>query len=332
MARQFGRSLACWPALSIAGARVTHRAPFPLPVHVNAAQTEAELAALRRSVARGLPCGSAAWTQRTARRLGLEYTLRLRERPEKASAGKMALGNEFRHNYILFSSHRHRILVSRGVKSLRRPRYAANRLRVKGQTMKRLLLGGLVCAALVLLVKDITVAQTTEASLKDLPDFQTLAHRVAPYIDAAAMLQASGKDKASATLLKLAKDREHDDQVIVLCRMLFVPKAKGEFRRPLIGAAHFLGGTDYADWPLEPIEWVDGVPFVITQGYSLRGKAEPAEVYLKYCIENCAWNGVQFKPKSDQEMRKALDKLLASPKWKAQLDDAEKAFLSSQVR
>jgi hypothetical protein len=37
-----------------------------------AAPTEAELAALRRSVARGLPYGSAAWTQRTARRLGVE--------------------------------------------------------------------------------------------------------------------------------------------------------------------------------------------------------------------------------------------------------------------
>jgi hypothetical protein len=41
---------------------------------------------LRRSVARGLPYGSAAWTQRTARRLGLEYTLRPRGWPKKASA------------------------------------------------------------------------------------------------------------------------------------------------------------------------------------------------------------------------------------------------------
>jgi hypothetical protein len=64
-----------------------HPAPAHSFKHVNAAPAEAELAALRRSVARGLPYGSAAWTQRTARRLGVEYTLRPRGQPKKASAG-----------------------------------------------------------------------------------------------------------------------------------------------------------------------------------------------------------------------------------------------------
>jgi putative transposase len=50
---------------------------------VNAIQTEAELAALRRSVAKGTPFGSPTWTERTARRLGLEFTLRSRGRPRK---------------------------------------------------------------------------------------------------------------------------------------------------------------------------------------------------------------------------------------------------------
>ena len=66
---------------------------------------------------------------------------------------------------------------------------------------------------------------------------QTGAFRVDPYIRAAATLQSLGKDKAIDTLLKLAENREQDSQVIVLCRMLFVKKAKGEFRRPYIGAA-----------------------------------------------------------------------------------------------
>ena len=39
------------------------------------------LAALRQSVARGRPFGDARWTARTARRLGLEHTLRPRGRP-----------------------------------------------------------------------------------------------------------------------------------------------------------------------------------------------------------------------------------------------------------
>jgi putative transposase len=50
---------------------------------VNQPQTEAELEALRQSVHRNQPFGSAHWTQRTAKRLGLEHTLRSRGRPRK---------------------------------------------------------------------------------------------------------------------------------------------------------------------------------------------------------------------------------------------------------
>jgi hypothetical protein len=49
--------------------------------HVHNPQTEAELTALRRSVVRGSPFGEASWQQRTAKRLGLQSTLRPRGRP-----------------------------------------------------------------------------------------------------------------------------------------------------------------------------------------------------------------------------------------------------------
>jgi len=52
---------------------------------VHQPQTEAELSALRRSVQRGTPFGGPRWTQRAARDLGLEFTLRPRGRPRKAS-------------------------------------------------------------------------------------------------------------------------------------------------------------------------------------------------------------------------------------------------------
>jgi putative transposase len=54
---------------------------------VNQAQTEAELKALRGSVMRGRPFGSDLWAGRTAKRLGLEYTLRPRGRPRKKGKG-----------------------------------------------------------------------------------------------------------------------------------------------------------------------------------------------------------------------------------------------------
>jgi len=65
-----------------------HPWPVPMPkdwlAQVQAPQTEAELEAVRRSVARGCPYGNTGWQERTARRLGLEHTLRRRGRPKKA--------------------------------------------------------------------------------------------------------------------------------------------------------------------------------------------------------------------------------------------------------
>jgi putative transposase len=48
---------------------------------VDEPQTEAELAALRRSVIRGVPFGGEAWQKRTVKRLGLESTLKPVGRP-----------------------------------------------------------------------------------------------------------------------------------------------------------------------------------------------------------------------------------------------------------
>jgi putative transposase len=52
---------------------------------VHQPQTEAELAALRRSVQRGTPFGGPRWTGRAAKQLGLQSTLRPRGRPRKAA-------------------------------------------------------------------------------------------------------------------------------------------------------------------------------------------------------------------------------------------------------
>ena len=61
--------------------------PVPRPEdwleRVRRALTAGELEALRRSVNRGTPYGSAAWVERTAKRLDLRSTLRPRGRPRK---------------------------------------------------------------------------------------------------------------------------------------------------------------------------------------------------------------------------------------------------------
>jgi putative transposase len=64
--------------------------PLPLPADwpslVNETQTEGELEALRRALARGSPFGSPTWSKRTAEVLGLQKTLRPRGRPPKQVA------------------------------------------------------------------------------------------------------------------------------------------------------------------------------------------------------------------------------------------------------
>ena len=82
-----------WPWSSIGtppvGVELPELHPGPVPrgeawlEWVNQPQTEAELIALRECIARGRPHGSDRWVQTTARRLGLESSLRSRGRPQK---------------------------------------------------------------------------------------------------------------------------------------------------------------------------------------------------------------------------------------------------------
>ena len=169
----------------------------------------------------------------------------------------------------------------------------------------------------------------------ELPKLNFQDYKASPFIEAAVALQALGKDKACELLRANGKGRDHNanNGVIVLLRMLFVKKADGEFRRPRIGGAMFLAGTDYADWPLEPIELVDGVPFLISRGYIIGGgPGETGESYLDYCLKNCDWNDFEFKKPSEKELRAALVKLVSSPKWKTPLDGRAKDHFAAQIK
>jgi len=68
--------LSVWPAPCPCGWRTL----------VNLPQSEAELAAIRRSVQRGAPLGSPEWARTTAEQMGLESTLRPRGRPRKGAS------------------------------------------------------------------------------------------------------------------------------------------------------------------------------------------------------------------------------------------------------
>jgi hypothetical protein len=187
-------------------------------------------------------------------------------------------------------------------------------------------------------------------SLSALPNFyfDPRAYRVDPYIDAAVALQSLGPSRALDRLHTMAQERDFADpsglirlgaaaRMSVLCRMLFKPKIGSQLRPPLVGGAIYLGDSTpslqpaSSDWPLEPIEIVDGVPFLIVTGYFLAGLAEPAEDYLEYCSTNGIWVDHRYHLKTPGDKQKALQKLLASSRWKIPLGEQERQFLSTQI-
>jgi hypothetical protein len=168
-------------------------------------------------------------------------------------------------------------------------------------------------------------------NLNDLPPLDRPDKlKVRPYVQAAAQIQKLGKEQARKFLTKRA-ERGDDGQIVMLCRMLFSKKPKGEFRPPMLGAPVYFGGTGLEDWPLLPIELVDDVPFYIVDGFELGGQAEPSGMYLEYCLEHCEWSSARFDKVTDKTIEAALQKLLASKKWKRPLTDGERQRLSSQV-
>jgi hypothetical protein len=178
-----------------------------------------------------------------------------------------------------------------------------------------------------------------DAALKDLPPFcpgraqEWGGYKVDPYIRAAAALQGMGRQRAVDYLKAWAK-KGADERLIVLCRMLFTARPGAEFRRPGLGAAFFFSGTDsvdadYKNWPLEPIDLVDGVPFLIVWGYTVDGSPELPSEYLAYCIEKCDWSTYRFRAKSRAQKESALKKLLSLEKGKGKLAHE---FLRAQLK
>jgi hypothetical protein len=174
------------------------------------------------------------------------------------------------------------------------------------------------------------VAHAGELSLKDCMSIDE-DFRIKPFLAAARELQQMGQDKAVKRLRDWAKGGANDDQVIILSRMLFEKKEGGEFRRPMIGGAVFLGGSSYDQWPMEPIALHKGVPILITRGYILDGKPEPSSTYLEYCVKNCQWSTVKFVEQDTDVLKKIIADFIKTSGWKEELTADEQHFLMNQA-
>ena len=146
-------------------------------------------------------------------------------------------------------------------------------------------------------------------------------YRISCYLEVAVELQKVEPAARAVRLRDLARDLNRASEVFPLCRMLFQEKKRSEFRRPMIGAASFVGRTAYHDWPLEPITIYQGVPILIVRGYKLGGEPEPPQSYVEYCLSNCRWSERKYAPAEKARLREMVSGFLAAnPKFAADAD------------
>lgn len=151
------------------------------------------------------------------------------------------------------------------------------------------------------------------------------------YLELANYIQTFDQTEAIEILKNFAKTGKYEDQIIILTKMLFQAKEDSVLRRPMIGAAGFAGNTDYEDWPLEPIEIINDIPFLITSGYSLGGRPESSIMYLEYCIKNGEWTKNNYSVKNIKELKYGLKLLFTSKKWNTELTSYNIAFFEKQI-
>ena len=148
------------------------------------------------------------------------------------------------------------------------------------------------------------------AALGTISDHLENPFRIQPYLQAAVKLQAMEERDRVEWLTRHAKSGRYDEQVIVLCRMLFQAKDGGEYGRPMLGAPQFVGKASGPAWPLEPIAVFKDVPIVVVRGYALAGHPESASSYLKYCLNTCRWTSRKYREIDDEELEKRLDEFV----------------------
>ena len=140
----------------------------------------------------------------------------------------------------------------------------------------------------------------------------TVGFRIASYSRVAAELQALSPEARVGRLRELARDPVRSQEIFPLCRMLFEARQDGEFRRPMIGGANFVGATSYRDWPLERIVLFEGIPILVVKGYTISGMPESATAYLDYCVKRCRWRKERYTPASSSQLRAVVNRFLAS--------------------
>jgi hypothetical protein len=134
-----------------------------------------------------------------------------------------------------------------------------------------------------------------------------------------------GEEKAIAAMKVLANlkepgiaDRE-EVRLAFTCRVLFEPTAKSPLREPLFGQLGHLPPVRMPpeQWPLFPIVHVGSSYFVLGEGYSLAGLAEPSIDYINYCCANGRFRRERVPLPTKAQALRDFYRLRKSEPWKA---------------
>jgi hypothetical protein len=120
--------------------------------------------------------------------------------------------------------------------------------------------------------------------------------------------------------------------------MLFTPGKEKSYTGPIIGAPvyldDFLREKSKDRWPLEPMELVDGVPFLIVYGYISGGPLERGvgKEFVDWFAKHWRWTEVKYGPRTVMQKEAALEKLFRSKRWLEPLTAHDKEFLAFQTK
>ncbi len=170
-----------------------------------------------------------------------------------------------------------------------------------------------------------------------------------PLAEAEKRMEEGGGEKAvkeADDIRRSSKSSVLDERgkIVILCRMLFTPRGTN-FEEAGLGGLTFLGdngrttmnseGAIFKKWPLEPIELVDGIPFLVVDGWVYEGWCDPrgAEHFVRHCATaGYDWSATRFVMKTKEQKEVALRKLIGSPKWEQPLGESERDFLGKELQ
>lgn len=142
-------------------------------------------------------------------------------------------------------------------------------------------------------------------------------------LQSANKLLSLGDAKAYRVLRSCASwkgyDLPSDERVILLCRMLYVPRRGAYLRPPRLGVPVYLPqeSMPHEKWPHFPLVFSEGIPFLLIDGYAVYGIPESSRKYLEYCRENGIFRRTLFNIPTEGETLCAIQTLVHSERWAA---------------